>query len=68
MKKDSDFFIYHLANEINPLLYLNNIEFSNLSSKKSAYDKINEEDNSELSFHLLGAGITFEQNNMNTDY
>ena len=45
MKKDSDFFIYHLANEINPLLYLNNIEFSNLSSKKSAYDKINDEDN-----------------------
>jgi hypothetical protein len=68
MKKDSDFFIYHLANEINPLLYLNSTEFSNLSSKKSAYDKINDEDNSELSLNLLGEGIDLEKTNMNPLY
>ena len=68
MKKDSDFFIYHLANEINPLLYLNSTEFSNLSSKKSAYDKINDEDNSVLSLNLLGEGIDLEKTNMNPLY
>lgn len=72
MKKDSDISIYHLTNEINPLLYLNSTEFSNLSSKNSAYDKINDEYNSELSLNLLGEGIDLEKNlektNMNLLY
>ena len=68
MKKDSDIFIYHLTNEINPLLYLNSTEFSNLSSKNSAYDKINDEDNSELSLNLLGEGNHLEKTNMNLFY
>ena len=68
MKKDSDIFIYHLINEINPLLYLNSTEFSNLSSKNSAYDKISDEDNSELSLNLLGEGNHFEKTNMNLFY
>ena len=72
MKKDSDISIYHLTNEINPLLYLNSTEFSNLSSKNSAYDKINDEDNSELTLNLLGEGIDLEKNlektNMNLLY
>ena len=68
MKKESDIFIYHLINEINPLLYLNSTEFSNLSSKNSAYDKISDEDNSELSLNLLGEGNHFEKTNMNLFY
>lgn len=68
MKKESDIFIYHLINEINPLLYLNSTEFSNLSSKNSAYDKISDEDNSELSLNLLGEGNHFENTNMNLFY